>query len=191
MKLLLHICCAPCAVAIVEKFNNTSDTLLGGFFYNPNIHPEEEYKKRKDALAIMSGEYNLPVIYKDSDMLEYWRNSLDEDKLIRCRMCYSIRLNEAAKTAKDNSYDAFTTSLLISPYQNHDLIKLLAEKAADKYGISFYYEDFRNLYRRGREISRGKHYYMQKYCGCFYSYSESDHPKSRYIILNRIFERIL
>lgn len=177
MKLLLHICCAPCAVAIVEKFNNTSDTLLGGFFYNPNIHPEEEYKKRKDALAIMSGEYNLPVIYKDSDMLEYWRNSLDEDKLIRCRMCYSIRLNEAAKTAKDNSYDAFTTSLLISPYQNHDLIKLLAEKAADKYGISFYYEDFRNLYRRSREISRGKHYYMQKYCGCFYSYSESDHPK--------------
>lgn len=177
MKLLLHICCAPCAVAIVEKFNNNSDTLLGGFFYNPNIHPEEEYKKRKDALAIMSGEYNLPVIYKDSDMLEYWRNSLDEDKLIRCRMCYSIRLNEAAKTAKDNSYDAFTTSLLISPYQNHDLIKLLAEKAADKYGISFYYEDFRNLYRRGREISRGKHYYMQKYCGCFYSYSESDHPK--------------
>ncbi len=177
MKLLLHICCAPCSVAIVEKIQNTTDTLLGGFFYNPNIHPIEENEKRRDAVGIMSREYDVPVIYEDSNMLDYWRNNLDEDKQIRCKACYSIRLDEAAKIAKEKSYDAFTTSLLISPYQNHDLIKLLAEKSANKYGVSFYYEDFRDLYRRGREISRGKHYYMQKYCGCFYSYSESDHPK--------------
>ena len=78
---------------------------------------------------------------------------------------------------KDNSFGAFTTSLLISPYQDHELIKSMGQAIADKYKIEFYYEDFRELYRKGRELSRGKHYYMQKYCGCFYSYSESDHPK--------------
>lgn len=177
MKLLLHICCAPCSVAIVEKFQKTTDTELGGFFYNPNIHPITEGQKREEAVRIMSDEYNLPVMYQDSNMLDYWRDNLDQDKLVRCRTCYSIRLHQAAKKAKENLYDAFTTSLLISPYQNHDLIKVLAQEAANKYHISFYYEDFRPLFRTGKNISRGRHYYMQKYCGCLYSYSESDHPK--------------
>lgn len=177
MKLLLHICCAPCAVAIVDNIQVNSDISLEGFFYNPNIHPVEEYEKRKSAVEIMSGEFAVPITYQDKNMLEYWRNSLDENKLIRCTTCYSLRLDSCAKLAKENSFDAFTTSLLISPYQDHDLIKAIGEKAALKYGIPFYYQDFRKLYRKGREISRGKHYYMQKYCGCFYSYSESDHPK--------------
>ncbi|HHU90808.1 MAG TPA: epoxyqueuosine reductase QueH [Clostridiaceae bacterium] len=177
MKLLMHICCAPCTVAIVDNLRNDSDILIEGFFYNPNIHPLEEYKKRKLSVLQFSDEYNFKVNYHDDYKLEYWRISLGKDKDLRCNTCYSIRLNAAAKFAKNNSFDAFTTSLLISPYQNHELIRNMGQAIADKYGIEFYYEDFRELYRRGREISRGKHYYMQKYCGCFYSYSESDHPK--------------
>jgi len=173
----MHICCAPCAVAIVEKLKNDSDVYFEGFFYNPNIHPINEYEKRKLTVKQLSDEYDFKVSFNDDFKLEYWKKNLGEDKLLRCNTCYSLRLNAAAKFAKENSFESFTTSLLISPYQNHELIKSMGQAIADKYGINFYYEDFRELYRKGREISRGKHYYMQKYCGCFYSYWESDHPK--------------
>ena len=177
MKLLMHICCAPCAVAIVEKLKNDPDIYFEGFFNNPNIHPLEEYEKRKLTVEQLSDEYDFKISFDDDFKLEYWKKNLGENKILRCRTCYSLRLNAAAKFAKENSFDAFTTSLLISPYQDHELIKSMGQDIADKYGINLYYEDFRELYRKGREISRGKHYYMQKYCGCFYSYWESDHPK--------------
>ena len=177
MKLLMHICCAPCAVAIVEKLKNDPDIYFEGFFNNPNIHPLEEYEKRKLTVEQLSDEYDFKISFDDDFKLEYWKKNLGENKILRCRTCYSLRLNAAAKFAKENSFDAFTTSLLISPYQDHELIKSMGQAVADKYCIKFYYEDFRELYRKGREISRGKHYYMQKYCGCVYSYSESDHPK--------------
>lgn len=177
MKLLLHICCAPCAVAITDTLIDKSDIDLEGFFYNPNIHPIEEFQKRMDTVSTMAADFNLPVSFQDDNKLEYWKNNLKYDKANRCNTCYSLRLDATAKFAKANSFDGFTTSLLISPYQDHELIKSMGYSIADKYGLNFYYEDFRELYRKGREISRSKNYYMQKYCGCFFSYSESDHPK--------------
>lgn len=177
MKLLLHICCAPCSAAIVGNLLEKPDIELEGYFYNPNIHPEEELIKRKMAVAAMAGDLRLPVIYDDSCMMDYWQNALSENKQSRCRVCYSLRLVRAAQYAHDHGFDAFTTSLLISPWQDHELIRELGEQAASKYQLQFYYEDFRPLYRRGREIARGKSWYMQKFCGCFYSFSESTHPK--------------
>lgn len=177
MKLLLHICCAPCSVAIVDKFRKMPEIELSGFFFNPNIHPYEEYIKRRGAVERMAGEYSIRVEYEDVCNPEYWKKSLIGEKEIRCRTCYSIRLDKAARYAAENNFDAYTTSLLISPYQNHELIKSLGEEFARKYGVQFYYEDFRSIYHTGRNLSRGKGYYMQKYCGCLYSYSESDHPK--------------
>ncbi|NMA65191.1 MAG: epoxyqueuosine reductase QueH [Clostridiaceae bacterium] len=177
MKLLLHICCAPCAVAIIDKLKKVQDIDLGGFFYNPNIHPEEEYKKRKEAVKIMAGDFDIPVTYQDENGLAYWKNNLNREKELRCRICYSKRIDKIAKEAKERGFDAFTTSLLISPYQDHELIRTIAEEAAKKHGLLFYYEDFRELFYKGKNISRGKGYYMQKFCGCMYSYSESDHPK--------------
>lgn len=177
MKLLLHICCAPCAVAIVDKLKEDQDLELGGFFYNPNIHPLEEYRKRKQSVMAMAEEYGLPMDYYDENGLEYWKKSLNGEKPSRCRVCYTKRLDEAARLAKEKGYDAFTTSLLISPYQDHELLKALGEQTAQKYGLQFYYYDFRELYRKGRNMARAKGYYMQKYCGCMYSYDESDHPK--------------
>jgi predicted adenine nucleotide alpha hydrolase (AANH) superfamily ATPase len=177
MKLLLHICCAPCAVAVVETLKDRPDIVLGGYFYNPNIHPHEEFNKRMESVKTMAGDYELPVCFFDENRLDYWKSSLDHDKAQRCKTCYALRLENIARFAKENDYEAFTTSLLISPYQDHELIKSMGCSVADKYGLIFHYEDFRPLYRRGREISRARHYYMQKYCGCFYSYGESDHPK--------------
>lgn len=177
MKLMLHMCCAPCAVAIVEKLQSNTDILLEGYFYNPNIHPLQEYENRKLSVRALENEYGLPIIYQDENGMSLWKEKLGGDKSLRCTTCYSLRLDAAAKMAKENGFDAFTTSLLISPYQDHDLIKAVGEKMAQKYAVHFYYEDFRELYRKGREIARGKHFFMQKYCGCLYSYSESDHPK--------------
>lgn len=177
MKLLLHICCAPCAVAIVDRLQQTEDISLSGYYYNPNIHPIEEFEKRKQSVEVMAKDFNLPMTFCDENRLDFWRSKLGGEKHLRCSTCYEMRMDATAHLAKENGFDAFTTSLLISPYQDHELIKNLGERMAQKYGLIFYYEDFRELYRKGREISRAKGFYMQKFCGCMYSYSESDHPK--------------
>ncbi|SHJ36640.1 epoxyqueuosine reductase QueH [Thermoclostridium caenicola] len=177
MKMLLHICCAPCAVAIVEKFLSERDMELTGLYFNPNIHPREEFDKRKASVIAMAEDYGVPVALNELNQLDHWQNSLTAEKPGRCAYCYAVRLEEAARYARETEHDVFTTSLLISPYQDHDLIVRTAKKAAARHGVRFYYEDFRPLYRAGRERARGKHWYMQKYCGCIYSYTESDHPK--------------
>jgi predicted adenine nucleotide alpha hydrolase (AANH) superfamily ATPase len=191
MKLLLHICCAPCAVAVADTLISKPGMVLEGVFYNPNIHPAEEFQKRMDTVKIMAGDLDLPVAFFDDNKLDYWKSSLKTDKALRCRTCYSLRLENTAEFARENNFDAFTTSLLISPYQDHELIKSMGYSIANKYGLDFYYEDFRELYRKGREISRARNYYMQKYCGCFYSYSESDHPKKPIYNFEQAFEKNL
>ena len=90
----------------------------------------------------------------------------------RCGVCYEIRLGEAARYAKEHEYDAFTSSLFISPYQQHEHMKSIAEAAADRFGIEFLYRDFRPYFREGQQIAREKGLYMQKYCGCVFSEEE-------------------
>ncbi len=110
------------------------------------------------------------VIYKDYDMENYLRGALASAD--RCEFCYSLRLAEAAKTARQFGFDAFTTTLLISPYQKHELLARTGEKIANEYGVKFYYEDFREGYRESRELARALELYMQKYCGCIFSEKE-------------------
>ena len=184
MRLLMHICCAPCSVAIVQKLQNQGDLSLEGFFYNPNIHPQQEYALRKASVVEMAQGVNLPLTLCDEDGMALWKDKLGRDKGLRCTTCYSIRMDATAKYAKERGFDGFTTSLLIGPYQDHELIRTLGETMAKKYQLVFFYEDFRELYWKGREISRGKHFYMQKFCGCSYSYSESDHPKKPIYLLD-------
>ena len=175
MKLLLHMCCAPCAAAIVKKLNADETIQTEGFFYNPNIHPIEEFEKRKSQVANLSESYNLPVIIDEAYEEDFWRKTFSDKS--RCLYCYYTRLDKTAEIASKQGFEAFTTTLLISPYQNHELIYEQGRRAAEKFNICFYYEDFRTLYHTGRQLSRAKGYYMQKYCGCFFSYSESHHPK--------------
>lgn len=177
MKLFLHICCAPCAVAIVDRLKGDSRLELGGCYFNPNIHPEEENSRRKQPVEALAAEFSLPVHFNDACQLTYWKSKLAEDKHFRCGYCYAGRMDYAAALAAQKGYEAFTTSLLISPYQDQGRIVERGRAAANKYGIAFYYEDFRPLYRKGREMARARGWYMQKYCGCYFSYLESDHPK--------------
>lgn len=170
MRILVHICCAPCFTYPHKRLNEKGHEVTG-FFYNPNIHPYSEYKNRLDSLEKYAQIKATRVIYKhDYDLEGYLRGALNAQD--RCGFCYALRLTEAAKTASTLGFDAFTTTLLISPYQKHEMLAEAGEKAADEYAIDFYYEDFREGYRESRELARNLGLYMQKYCGCIFSEKE-------------------
>ncbi len=170
MRILVHICCAPCFTyphkRLIEKGHEVT-----GFFYNPNIHPYSEYKNRMDALQKYAELKSTRIIYNsDYELENYLRGALGAKN--RCEFCYNCRLSETAKTASSLGFDAFTTTLLISPYQKHEMLVDAGEKAADENSIEFYYEDFRDGYRESREIAKSMELYMQKYCGCIFSEKE-------------------
>ena len=168
MRLLMHICCAPCANAPVELLRSEGVEVTG-FWYNPNIHPVTEYCARRDCLREYAKTVALPLIEKDEYGLRAFCRAIGENFDGRCASCYEMRLDETARTAKEMGFDAFTSSLFISPYQNHELMRAVAERAAEKYGVAFCYRDFRPLFREGQENARAMGFYMQKYCGCVFS----------------------
>lgn len=168
MKLLLHACCGPCACYPTEKL--TRDGInFDIFWYNPNVHPYQEFKKRLATLRdfCTKGNYNL-LIDKNYQLEEAVKQMLAEAQC-RCRACYRIRLRRIAKYAVEHNYDAFGTTLLVSPYQKHEFIKEIAETIAKEFGIKFYYEDWRIGYQQGVERSLKMGLYRQQYCGCVFS----------------------
>ena len=176
MKLLLHICCAPCSIMCIKKIREESIDVTG-FWYNPNIHPYMEYRARRDAVRNYSKSINLDVIYKDEYGLDKFVKTVSNNNDKRCNYCYTDRLLETAKYAKENGFDAFCTCMLYSIYQDHEKIKEVAEKISKEIGIDFYYYDFRPYYKEGQEEARRIGIYMQKYCGCVFS--EEDRYQKR------------
>lgn len=171
MKLLLHICCAPCSIECINALKE-ENVQITGFWYNPNIHPFTEYRNRLNTLKEYSKTINLDVIYKDEYGLVNFTKNVIGDLNNRCDYCYKTRLEECAKYASQNGFEAFSTTLLISPYQNHDKIKNICEELSRKYNIEFVYKDFRNNFREGQKKAREMELYMQKYCGCIFSEEE-------------------
>ena len=171
MKLLLHICCAPCSAACIKVLREENIDIVG-YWYNPNIHPFKEYDNRLKALKEYSKMINLNVIYDDfyglDEFVKNTVNIIDN----RCGYCYLSRMERVVKYAHDNGYDAFSSTLFISPYQKHDLLKSICEKLSKKYNIQFLYRDFRPYYELGREMFHETGLYMQKYCGCIFSERE-------------------
>ncbi len=167
MKLLLHICCGPCSTYPVQELLKEGFEIQG-LFYNPNIHPIEEHMRRKENVEKFSLVTNIPVIYNDDFRQSEWEN-LEDKGAARCNGCYGLRMEEAARYASENGFEAFTTTLLVSPYQKHELIKELGEFYAEKYGIAFEYRDFRPGFRQGQQMAREMGLYRQKYCGCILS----------------------
>ncbi len=177
MNIMLHICCAPCAMGVLKSIPQKDGYKVTGYYYNPNIHPIQEFDARRMSVEALSGDNEFPVIYDDEMMQEYWKKSLHGEKEKRCGVCYALRTKQIAKTAKEKGMDAFTTTLLISPWQDHERIRALGEAASAKYDIPFFYKDFRPFYREGKNEAYNRGYYLQKYCGCIFSYQESDHRK--------------
>ena len=133
MKLLLHICCAPCSLMCIETLRG--DGLSpDGFWYNPNIHPFTEYRSRRNCLRDFSQEIGLKLIEKNDYALRPFIREVAADIDGRCMKCYEMRLGETAKFAKENGYDAFTSSLFISPYQRHEAMREIAQDAANRFG---------------------------------------------------------
>jgi epoxyqueuosine reductase len=155
-KLLLHTCCGPCTT-YVYKWLVENNFEVKGYFYNPNIYPQDEYERRLITMEHYATAVGLKVIYQPNDL---------ETKAGDCENCYRVRFEKCAKFAKENGFDVYSTTLSISPYQKQELIKEVGEDVAKKFGIDFFYHDFREGYRESRETSRKMKLYMQKYCGC-------------------------
>lgn len=171
MRVLLHICCAPCSAACIKVLREENIDITG-YWYNPNIHPYKEYESRLNALKEYSKLINLDVIYNDYYGLREFTKNVVNILDNRCGYCYLSRLEVVAKYAKENGYDAFTTTLFISPYQNHDLMKKICEDLSKKYDIKFLYRDFRPYFYEGKKMFKETGLYMQKYCGCVFSEEE-------------------
>lgn len=170
-KTLLHICCAPCSVMCIETLR-AEGIEPHGYWYNPNIHPVTEYRARRDTLIQYAKDINMELSLRDDYGLREFVRAIYPELENRCGVCYEMRLFEAARFAKENGFTSFSTTLLISPYQNHELLKATAERAAAEFGIDFLYRDFRPFFREGQKKARELGLYMQKYCGCVFSEEE-------------------
>ena len=171
MKALIHICCANCLIYPLKVLQQ-EEWDVRGFFYNPNIHPYQEYKRRLEAVQHYEKEAALQVIYRDEYNLEEFLREVAFREAERCRFCYHLRLQAAAQVAKRGKFDAFTSTLLHSKHQDHELIRIIGEQIGKEQGIPFLYRDFREGWRQGIEESKALGLYRQGYCGCIYSEKE-------------------
>jgi hypothetical protein len=179
MNILLHVCCAPCAIYPVEELKKEGHK-FAGFFYNPNIHLYSEYLKRRGEVEKHSKEELYNVVYPEYECEKYFQYITDnETAKYRCPVCWWLRLDKTARFAAENGFEAFTTTLLGSPYQDHEVVKNICEEIASKAGLKFYYKDFRPGFKGGREKARSKGYYIQNYCGCIFSEKERIEKKAK------------
>jgi predicted adenine nucleotide alpha hydrolase (AANH) superfamily ATPase len=178
MRLLMHICCANCALFPLKALMEGGHGITG-LWFNPNIHPEDEYERRLGAVRGLADMRGLEVLYRGGHGQEEFHRALEargagRERPGRCGACYRMRMRETARECALGEYDAFTTSLLASPYQAHALLMSEAGAAAVEFGVRFYYEDFRPGWREGQSLSREAGFYRQYYCGCRYSKDERD-----------------
>ncbi len=192
-KLLMHACCGPCFVYVEDDLRKnglrnddgsySKDFTYEVVFYNPNIHPKVEYERRKEAFIefckMKNVNYNVIDEYSLNGFVKNVVEQTGENKRykIRCEFCYYMRLKRIFEYAKENNFDVVSTTLTISPYQNHELIKKVGKNLEKEYGIEFRYIDYREHFREGQRMARETQIYMQKYCGCVFSF---DSGKWRY-----------
>lgn len=168
MNILLHQCCGPCSVYPVRVLKEAGHSLTG-YWFNPNIHPVVEFYKRLETLADFDRSQDIPLIIDETYGLVDFVSHVAQDHKNRCGYCYEVRLEQAAKTAAENGFEAFTSTLFYSKYQNHDMMKQIAQKMAEKYKVCFFYKDFREGWKEGIDTSKALWMYRQQYCGCIYS----------------------
>ncbi len=177
MRLLLHICCGNCAIFPFVRMGEEGIETVG-YFFNSNIHPYQEYQKRLDTLKGYAETSGLKVIYDERYRLEEFLRNVALQPEERCSYCYRSRLEATANEARRSGFDRFSTTLLYSIYQKHDLVKETGERVAREKGVAFYYEDFRKGWKKGVEVSKALGLYRQQYCGCIYSEKERYYRKT-------------
>ena len=174
MKLLLHMCCGPCSCYPVKKLRADGIEPVG-YFFNPNIHPYKEWERRLLTAKEFAEKVSMEIQTEEEYLLrDFLKKALPAEEVPngRCRMCYTWRLEQTAKYAAEHGFEAFTSTLFYSIYQQHDLMKERAEFFGKTYGVDFYYEDFRPGWQEGIDISHELELYRQPYCGCIFSEEE-------------------
>lgn len=188
MRILLHICCGPCAMmplSLLGKSRDGEGHDIHGYFDNPNIQPLAEYLRRRESALAAAKIAGIPLLFPEAEN-EYnaaaWcREALDAREKEaphggtgsgRCLFCISSRLDRAARRAKREGLEAFSSSLLYSRRQNHEAIAAAGREAATTHGVEFLYRDFRPFWQEGIEASKAAGLYRQQYCGCLFSEEE-------------------
>ncbi len=172
MRILLHACCAPCLVVPLDDLRSQGHQVTT-LFFNPNIHPFTEYLRRLDAFTVFTRDNHVPVLNREiGDGMEEWLQQVAFREAQRCNVCFHFRLDMVARIAESRGFDAFSTTLLYSRFQKHDLLKATAEAVSEKHGIPFVYRDWCTGWNEGVRRYRKLGLYRQKYCGCIYSEKE-------------------
>jgi len=168
VKLLVHTCCAHCTAYTVEYWRGLGYDVIG-LWFNPNIHPFTEHNLRLEAMQKLSAKMSFQLVVPEGyDFQEYFRRVAGHEKE-RCSICFNLRLARVAHQAAEMGIGVFTTSLLISPHQQHEAVKTSGEQAAEQSGVQFLYADLRKRYSDSRCITKPIDLYRQQYCGCMFS----------------------
>lgn len=172
-KLLLHICCAPCSTCVVELLKR--DYELTGYFYNPNIHPKEEYLKREQEMKRYAREIGLELVCAEYDDDKWFSLTSGMEDLPeggeRCLLCYKMRLESAAAYAQEHGHTFLATTLSISPHKNAAKINEAGYAIAHQRQLNWYAADFKKQggFEKSIRMSKEAGLYRQSYCGCIFS----------------------
>ncbi|MFP4477367.1 MAG: epoxyqueuosine reductase QueH [Desulfatibacillaceae bacterium] len=171
MKVLLHICCAPCSIHPLSRLAEDGHQAMG-YFHRRNIHPWQECRRREETVVRYARDLGLTVVYEKGYDMEAWLRAAAFREADRCVQCHHDRLYAAASVARKGKFDAYTTTLLYSRFQKHDMIREMGDAVGKSLGVPFLYEDYREGWKQGIEESRRLGMYRQQYCGCIYSEKE-------------------
>ena len=171
MRVLLHVCCGPCSITVARELLDQGAE-IEGLYYNPNIHPLAEYARRRDGALEVAARLGFPLTVLDAeyDPRVFFR-AVNGREDARCGACYGLRLGRTAALARERGFDAFSSTLLYSKYQQHDDIADQGAALAGD-GLEFLYRDFRSGWGEGIRISKEWGIYRQQWCGCLYSENE-------------------
>lgn len=167
-SILIHCCCAHCTAYTIDYYRNQGYAPTA-FWYNPNIHPYMEHQQRLEAMKSLAEELQFSLVINSGYDMQKYFNMVAGNEEQRCRYCFKLRLQKTAETAIASGFSAFTSSLLISPHQKHDLLLEIGNNIAKEMGIKFFYTDLRKRYSDSRRITKPLGLYRQQYCGCLYS----------------------
>lgn len=180
MRILLHTCCAICLIGPYEELTD-DDHDVTVFFFNPNIHPLIEFRRRLKAVKVLQERMPFDAIYEEAYGLHKFLTSVGWQGNHRCADCYRLRLDRTAQVAAERGFDAFTTTLFTSTHQDHDLIREAGRTASGKHDVEFLVRDWRDLAESNHEKAREMNLYRQQYCGCIFSEEERYKDTGRHL----------
>ena len=182
-RILMHVCCGPCSLFCIDAMREAfPGAELRELYANPNIHPYGEFLRRAESSALAAEYKGVEIDFLPDYDLGTWKyfecsdgteQIQGEPSSERCAMCYRTRMELTGKYAAAHGFDAITSTLFVSPYQDHELLKEVCAGTAEKYGLRFAYVDFRTGFRQGQKEAKEIGLYRQKYCGCIRSLREN------------------